>query len=158
MIFVTVGTQLPFDRLINAVDKWAALHGRTDVHAQIATGQAPSHIGFDRSLSPQEFNRRVAECELLIAHAGTGSIFTALEYQRPLIVMPRRADLGEHRNEHQMATAKHFTALAGVKVAMDEDELAFALDHLDSAKTGSKISPWASDELLDAIKGFIGDA
>mgnify|MGYP001329558055 CR=1 FL=1 len=158
MIFVTVGTQLPFDRLINAVDKWAALNGRTDVHAQIATGLAPSHICFDRSLSPQEFDRRVAECDLLIAHAGTGSIFTALEYQRPLIVMPRRADLGEHRNEHQMATAKHFTALAGVQVAMDERELAFALDHLDSAKSGSVISPWASDELLDTIKRFIGGA
>ena len=57
-----------------------------------------------------------------------------------------------------MATAKHFTALAGVEVAMDEGELVLALDHLESAKTGAKISPWASDELLDAIKRFIGDA
>lgn len=158
MIFVTVGTQLPFDRLINAVDKWAGFHGRTDVHAQIASGQAPSNITYERSFSPQEFDRRVAECELLIAHAGTGSIFTALEYQRPIIVMPRRADLGEHRNDHQMATAKRFTALAGVKVAMDESELAFALDHLDSTTTGSVISPWASDELLETIRRFISDA
>lgn len=53
MIFVAVGTQLPFDRLIGAVDKWAASRGRNDVHAQIASGVAPSHVSYDRHLTPQ---------------------------------------------------------------------------------------------------------
>jgi hypothetical protein len=33
MIFVTVGTQGQFDRLIRTVDEWAGGHGRTDVFA-----------------------------------------------------------------------------------------------------------------------------
>jgi hypothetical protein len=53
VIFVAVGTQLPFDRLIGAVDKWAASRGRNDVHAQIASGVAPSHVSYDRHLTPQ---------------------------------------------------------------------------------------------------------
>ena len=156
MIFVAVGTQLPFDRLIGAVDKWAASRGRNDVHAQIASGVAPSHVSYDRHLTPQEFDRHVADCELLVAHAGTGSIFTALKFQRPLIVMPRRADLGEHRNEHQMATAKHFATITNVRVAMDENELASALDQLDSIASGLVVSPWGSGELIGAVKRFIG--
>ena len=45
MIFVTVGTQLPFDRLIRAVDNWAKAAGRRDVFAQIGPASyRPLHI------------------------------------------------------------------------------------------------------------------
>ena len=37
MIFVAVGTQFPFDRLIRCVDEWALAHG-VEVVAQIAAG------------------------------------------------------------------------------------------------------------------------
>lgn len=37
MIFVAVGTQLPFDRLIRTVDRWAQSSGEPGV-AQIADG------------------------------------------------------------------------------------------------------------------------
>jgi hypothetical protein len=33
--------------------KWAASRGRNDVHAQIASGVAPSHVSYDRHLTPQ---------------------------------------------------------------------------------------------------------
>ena len=36
MIFVTVGAQLPFDRLVDTVDAWAGRKGDTEVLAQIA--------------------------------------------------------------------------------------------------------------------------
>ena len=35
MIFVTVGSQLPFDRLVRAVDDWAAGNGGAAAFAQI---------------------------------------------------------------------------------------------------------------------------
>ena len=35
MIFATVGTQLPFDRLIAAVDRWAGTRPGREVFAQI---------------------------------------------------------------------------------------------------------------------------
>src|SRR3954470_10768842 len=35
VIFATVGTQLPFDRLVGAVDRWAATRGDRDVFAQV---------------------------------------------------------------------------------------------------------------------------
>ena len=40
----------------------------------------------------------------IVAHAGMGTILTALETGKRLLVMPRRAALGEHRNDHQLAT------------------------------------------------------
>ena len=39
MIFATVGTQLPFDRLIVALDQWAASSPDVEVFAQIGRGE-----------------------------------------------------------------------------------------------------------------------
>ena len=60
MIFVTVGHQMPFDRLISAVDKWAAERGRDDVFAQIGeTELRPRHIRWAAKVDPGEFRERV---------------------------------------------------------------------------------------------------
>jgi len=34
VIFVTVGAQMPFDRLVGAVDTWAGTNNRRDIFAQ----------------------------------------------------------------------------------------------------------------------------
>ena len=56
MIFVTVGEQLPFDRLIKTVDEWAASQGREDVFAQIGKASyIPKHIKWTKFVSPEKF-------------------------------------------------------------------------------------------------------
>ena len=68
--------------------------------------------------------------DAIVAHAGMGTILTALELGKPLLVLPRRASLGEHRNEHQLATARRFADTGRLAVAFDESELAQRLDEL----------------------------
>ena len=60
VIFVAVGTQLPFDRLIAAVDAWAGRTGRQDVLAQIGPSKlCPQFIEHRAFFSPAEFSRHV---------------------------------------------------------------------------------------------------
>ena len=60
MIFVTVGTDQPFDRMLKVVDQWAAERGRTDLFAQIGGGGwEPRSIPFTNFLSPPEFKERL---------------------------------------------------------------------------------------------------
>jgi hypothetical protein len=60
VIFVTVGTQLPFDRLIRAVDEWAGAAAGADVFAQIGpTAVEPRHIAYRRFVSPAECRERL---------------------------------------------------------------------------------------------------
>ena len=66
----------------------------------------------------------------MISHAGMGSIITALELGKRIIVMPRRANLGEHRNDHQLATAKRLSEQGRIMVAFTEQELVDKLDQL----------------------------
>ncbi len=160
MIFVTVGSADPFDRMIRTVDQWAGVRGRTDVFAQIGRSDyKPQHMRAVRFLEPSEFREHVRRANLVVAHAGTGSIITALEMGTPIIVMPKWAHLGEHRSDHQVATAKCFGQKQGISVAEDEKDLIAKLDRqgafIDSPR---RIALQVSGTLIDTIRNFIQDA
>jgi UDP-N-acetylglucosamine transferase subunit ALG13 len=159
MIFVTVGTQGPFDRLIRTVDEWAGARGTTDVFAQIGpSAYCPRHISAERFITPADFTRRLASAAVVIAHAGMGSIITALELGKQIIVMPRRANLGEHRNDHQIATAKYFAEQGRILAAFDEQELFDKLDHLRTLSRDEPLIAGASPSLIATIRTFIETA
>lgn len=159
MILVTVGTDQPFDRMMKVVDAWAAERGRTDIFAQIGDGGwEPTSIPFTRFLNPVEFKKRFAEARVIISHAGMGTILSALHHGKPILVMPKMASLGEHRNEHQLATARHMQSMGHVAVAFDENELREKLDHLDELLPKEKIPPFAGGPLVAEIRRFVFSA
>ncbi|MEL6584345.1 MAG: glycosyltransferase [Pseudomonadota bacterium] len=124
MIFVTVGTQMAFPRLLQTVSAFAAENPGTRVEAQVGP-DAAAYPGIDctASLSIAEMDARMQAAEVVIAHAGMGTILSALSFGTPVVVMPRRAALGEHRNEHQLATAERLKGLSGLTLAADEAAL-----------------------------------
>lgn len=123
MIFVTVGSQLPFDRLIKIMDE-AAVDLSDRVFAQMGkTNLVPKHISAVEKVSPIEFNKFMRNSRVIVSHAGIGSILTAQKWKKPILIFPRRADLGEHRNDHQLATAAALKQVPGVYVALTADEL-----------------------------------
>jgi UDP-N-acetylglucosamine transferase subunit ALG13 len=158
MIFVTVGTQVAFDRLISAVDDWTRRRERNDVVAQIGPSKLePKHIKWTQRLPRDQFLKEVQTAKVLVAHAGLGTIIMALERCKPIVIFPRRAKLKEQRNDHQLATARAFVQYPGIAVAFDAEELWYHLDHLQSMVPPEKIGPDASPELLSAVKDFIDE-
>lgn len=155
MIFVTVGTQLPFDRLVETVDKWVGMTG-SEVFAQTgSTFYKPLNLKYSDFLNPSEVEEIFKKATLVVSHAGIGSILSALKYRKPIIIMPRRASLNEHRNEHQLATAKWLNNKSGIHVAWDETELAQLLTKSESLNSSSGMSDLASQELIENLKNFI---
>ncbi len=157
MIFVTVGAQLPFDRLIQTVDTWAEANQFTDIFAQTCQGDyKPRWLQTAAFLSPAEFQNKFQMAELVIGHAGMGTIISAMEYGKPLIVMPRHASLGEHRNDHQIDTAKRFASGKGIYVAYNEKELTEQLDVLIQDRNRKiPVAGTVSPELISVIRNFI---
>jgi UDP-N-acetylglucosamine transferase subunit ALG13 len=155
VIFVTVGTQLPFDRLVKAVDSWAGGTGAAPAFAQIGeTDYRPAHMEWVEYLPVMQFRARLAAASVIVSHAGIGSLLTALQARKPMIVMPRLAALQECRNEHQIATAKWLRQLAGITVVEDENALGDALRRGGWRKPDAVRSE-ASPELLATIREFI---
>ncbi len=57
MIFLTVGHQMAFDRLLRWADEWAQRHPDEDVLAQVGDARyAPQHLRTVSYLSPLEFD------------------------------------------------------------------------------------------------------
>ncbi|MEO0587193.1 MAG: glycosyltransferase, partial [Planctomycetota bacterium] len=127
-VFVTVGTQLAFDRLIEAMDAWSATAEGVEVFAQVGPSKVePVHMKFKGFITPGHCQSAMASADVIVGHAGMGTILGALEHGKPVLVMPRLEAKGEHRSDHQVATAKRFDGRPGVAVAWDETELPAAL-------------------------------
>lgn len=150
---------MPFDRMIGTIDQWAGEHNRSDVFAQIGPSDLqPRHVEWSQFLDPPQFTQKIKAADVIVAHAGMGSIISALVHGKPILVMPRRGDLRETRNDHQIATAKRFLEQNRVDVAFDEKSLVEKLNTIDTLSTGTQIEPYASPELLEAIRTFIDPA
>lgn len=154
MIFVTVGTQIPFDRLIKAVDVLAPELGGEPVVAQ-TSGRGryvPQHIRTVGFLSPAEFDEYMDRARIVIAHAGMGTVISAVERHKPLIVMPRLARFGEHRNDHQRATAEQLLRLGVCSVAGNIDDLRrFVMSPQMPAELSTRPAKALIDSLIDII-------
>ena len=157
-IFIVVGTQEPFDRMIKAIDEWAAMHPEHFIFAQVSKSKyQPKAFKFTDFITPELFDLRFNEADLIISHAGMGTIISALANGKPIIVMPRLAANHEHRNDHQLATAKSFEKLGFVKAVYNGQDMHEALDSAQNIKAAETIGPYASPELIKTIRIFIGN-
>lgn len=157
MIFVTVGTQLPFERLVGTVDAWAAARApRPDVLAQVGSGRADyAHLRCVRSLDGAAYAEAIASAKLMLAHAGTGSILTALDSGVPVILMPRDHRFGEHRDDHQFQTARQLEKMGLLTVAWDEKQLPELIERELAQPTRRECSTPRGAELLGYLRGYI---
>lgn len=163
MIFVAVGTQLPFDRLTRAVDSWCAQSGRgSEVFGQIGhigpTNYTPEHFEWAEMIDADRFREKILGADVVVSHAGMGSIITALSFSKPIVILPRRAHLDEQRNDHQFATVNRLGTRPGIFPALTETDLPGLIDQLldgDDSACGPKISGFAEDRLIKTLRDFI---
>lgn len=158
MIFVTVGAQMPFDRLVRWMDDWAAENGRTDLTAQIGDSElTPRALSVLPFMDPVRFRRHMQAAHAVVAHAGMGTILTALELGKPILVVPRLGARSETRNDHQVATAQRFAADGLVLAAYEQSELDLRMQQLEQRTGPARIGSRASDTLLARLRQFALD-
>ena len=69
--------------------------------------------------------------------------------------MPRRADLGEHRNDHQLATVEKLSGRPGILVAADENELESRIEQALAMESWSSHQSPTAQQLHAAVANFI---
>ncbi len=117
MIFITIGSAFPFDRLIQSMDDWAVATGRSEeCLAQIGDGSyEPKSMRWERTLSHGDYAASIKASKVVVSHAGMGSVITAMRSQVPIVMLPRRFEAGEqhvaertvHRFENTVAARLH---------------------------------------------------
>lgn len=156
VIFVVTGTQAPFDRLLSVIDKWAVNQDTYSIVAQTAN----SEINFKNMtcfdyLEPDVFNEYFNNADVIIGHAGMGTIIKALDNKKKLVVFPRLVKYNEHRNDHQHHTAFGFEKLGLINVAYNEKDLLWFLNNIIDIPVKHKINQNAEKQLLEKISNFI---
>lgn len=155
MILVTVGLQLGFDRLIEAMDRLAPSLG-VPVIAQTGKGRyVPLNMEAHETIAPASFEALVEKSELIVSHAGIGSILTAARLSKPIVLVPRRADLNEHRNDHQMATVRKLGGRSGILIASDESELPERIAQARALGESPFLQSPSAQQLNEALARFI---
>lgn len=134
MIFLTVGSQFPFNRLTMAVDSLVQQGEIPErIFAQIGdSSYKPRNFKAVSSLEKTIYDIYIRESSCIISHAGMGIISLALNNNKPLLVMPRLKKFNEVVNDHQFALAKKFESLGHILVAYGLDDLPIKIKQLPS--------------------------
>jgi UDP-N-acetylglucosamine transferase subunit ALG13 len=95
--------------------------------------------------------------ELVIVHAGAGSIIQAMQAGKVPVVMPRRASLGEHVDDHQLELVRELAQRGKVVLATDckslKQGVARALE-LQRSGVAHASSPPLVSLLRDRLAGY----
>jgi len=159
MIFVTVGNDFRgFDRLLKKMDEMALSvpgemvmqRGYSNYHPKNA-----KHFDFVPMAEAVEYIQR---SELVVSHAGIGTVILCREYGTPLLIFPRRKGYGEHMNDHQMEIAKALEEKRDeyIDVVYEEDRLQENISRI--LKKGKRNIPRENigkTNLIKTIRAFI---
>ncbi|MBX0297773.1 PssE/Cps14G family polysaccharide biosynthesis glycosyltransferase [Haloarcula nitratireducens] len=155
MMFVTVGTRPDgFDRLIRQLDS-IAVDFDEPIRAQIGAGEyVPENVEWFRFTSEEEIHELYRTATVVIAHAGAGTLLTALSYGKPIVILPRREQHGDHNDDHQTELANALSERAEVFVVHNASELQRAMQKARSitVKSGSE-----DNSLARFLNGYIED-
>lgn len=93
------------------------------------------------------------KADLVITHAGTGAIVTALKNDKLVIAIPRLARFGEHVDDHQIQLIDEFKELNFIEPVYEIDQLGEALELVKKNKYNKYISN--TKTIINDIEKFI---
>ena len=113
MIFVVLGTQdKEFPRLLNAIQKKID-EGKISKDEEIIVQAGITKFeSKDMKIIPympiKDFEECIGKADIIICHAGVGTILTALKKHKKIIAAARLKKYGEHVNDHQLQILENF--------------------------------------------------
>jgi beta-1,4-N-acetylglucosaminyltransferase len=149
-ILVTVGTTT-FDSLIEYLDQ-EEIFFHLDIEFQIANGKyVPVNHGFFRFVDPDEIIRKYESADIVITHAGLGTVIQLLEMRKRLIVVPNL----ERVDKHQLDLGAFLLRNKYALVACDFNQLGIFIEICQNIRFSrfSKTPFFKTDE----IRSFLFD-
>lgn len=128
-VVVSLGSEVwPFQRAIDQVLKLLP-----DAQVTWQTGVTEYKVNGERLpqwVPADELRSAIAEADVVVTHAGVGSVLACLEHGKVPVILPRRAVHGEMVDDHQLEFAEMIDN-RGLAVSVDPADL--TLGHLERA-------------------------
>lgn len=130
-VLVTVGTDVhPFTRMIELTEALMARRPDLVVVVQHGTSRPAAGARNVEMLDAASFDALLHKADLVIAQGGPGGILEARAAGRVPLVMPRRSDLGEHVDDHQVAFTRRLADRGLIQLATDEAQFVDVAERL----------------------------
>lgn len=163
MIFVTVGNATQgFTRLLDAVEAFANEGGFAREKLLIQTGSnsnfRSTHAKLIAFLPLEKFQENIRRANIVISHAGAGTLLHLFSLGRVPIVMPRQKKFGEHIDDHQVELVKALAKDERI-IPLFEGEglpkaISYAYEHCEYVHTHKEASTLTYFSKF--IQGFVG--
>ena len=159
MIFVTVGNDFrSFDRLLKKMDEIALSIPSEIVMQRGYSKYHPKNVKQFDFVSMNESVEYIRRSDLVVSHAGIGTVILCKEYGIPILIIPRRKKNGEHMNDHQLEIAKALENKENenIYILYEEDRLKDSiLEILQAKRKKSAEKNVGKANLVRAIKEFV---
>lgn len=131
-VLVTTGTRSDYNfhrllRIIDSLCEKKVIYAKNLVVQSTDQDYIPKNYKLCQMMSNNEFKSVMSKADIVISHAGTGTVITALKMNKKLILFPRLKDYGEHIDNHQLQICQLFLEKGYVMVAKSEEELEYAI-------------------------------
>lgn len=156
MILVLLGTQNnSFVRLLNAVQDC--------IDKKIITDEVVVQAGFTKyeskdmkifsMIHKDQFADLLDKADVVITHAGVGSIIASIERGKKTIVVPRLKKYNEHVNNHQIQIARKYKHDGYVKSVMNLKHLGDVIKSIDAFEPKAYLK--GKSNILSIIEEYI---
>jgi len=153
MILVTLGTQKQsFERLLKYIEN-SDIDEEIVVQAGYTKFESKKMKIFD-FIPYEKMEEYIDKCNLVITHAGTGSILSALKKDKKVIGCARLSKYGEHVDDHQLELIKIFTEQNYILELNENNDLNELYKNLKKFKPNKFISN--KEKFIDNLKNEIG--
>ena len=133
-ILICVGaSEYGFERLLKIVDELCdekKLDGKHIISQLGSSSYLPHNFKYFKLIGRNEYEKYVEQADVIISHAGTGSVIPPLKKGKKVIVFPRRECYGEHLDDHQLELANIFTQNGYTLCATNKAELQNCLSNI----------------------------
>ena len=157
MILVMLGTQNnDFHRLLYEIEKNIE-NGNINEEVVVQAGftkYKSDKMKIFSMTSKENLEDLIKKANLIITHAGVGSIEMSLEHNKKVIAVPRLKKYGEHVNDHQKDIEDEFNRKGLIMGINDVSELSLALKKIKKF-IPKKYEKHKNDEIIYIIKTFI---
>lgn len=128
MIFVILGTQdKKFPRLLDAIQKKideGKISDKEEIIVQAGSTKYESkNMKIIDYIAIKEFEEYIEKADIIICHAGVGTILTALKKNKKIIAAARLKEYGEHVNDHQLQILENFKDEGYILALEDFDKI-----------------------------------
>lgn len=158
MILVTLGTQdKPFPRILSALEAFKEKGLINDeIWVQSGYTQFSSNIlNIKDYYSQIELDELRQKADLIITHAGVGSILDSLKFKKKVIGVARLKQYGEHANDHQYEILDVFSKDGYILRCDNFDDLANIIQ--SAYKFTPKNYPFDNSKVLETILNAINN-